>query len=693
MAAVEIVHELSTRMRVRCSYFLKPGFDPTYLEALIANIPGVEQVRINTLAASIVVLYDGKPETKKKVLALLKRPPGEAFLPEDRISRSVNPFTLLFLGVNALLIRFFPRPLKYLISFMVAIPTITRGVLALFTKGLKVEVLDAAVVIFSLMRKDFFTSNAVIFLLELGDYLEYLSEERSSDLLKDLLKPKIEKAWIEVDGREVSVPAGEIRPGNIVVCGPGDMLPVDGEVVSGDALVDESSVTGESRPVHVSQGAQVLSGVVVTEGKIKIRAERAGSDTTMARINRYLEQSLRSKSPSQKRSEKMADSLVPVTFTLGAGIYLLTGDPSRAASVLTVDYSCAIKLINPVTLKTYMYSAAKGGVLLKGAMAMEGLTEVDTMIFDKTGTLTQGRFEVVEIVPAISFSADEILALAAGAEQHYTHPIAKAVVASAASRGLELPAMSQVDFVVAHGVSAYVGDRRILVGSRHFIEDDEGIDCSSVSIKDALRRLGGSLLYVAVDNRLAGVIVLRDAIRPEAPAVLIRLKQLGIKRIVVLTGDQQNAAQALKDVMPEIDEIRWGLKPEDKAALIKEMEKSGCRTAFVGDGVNDAPALVTSTVGICMPGGSELARSAAQIILLKEDLRGLVLAREAAMSCSSTLRKGFYATVGLNTLYLLGAVTGRISPISSAMLHNSTTVGTLAYCSLSGLSFKGKEQA
>ncbi len=689
--AIEIVHELSTRMRVRCPYFLKPGFDPAYLEALIANIPGVEEARINPLASSIVVLYDGRPDTRQKVLGLLERCPGEAFLPEDRIGRRVNPFTLLFLGATALLIRFFPRPLKYLISFSVAIPTIARGVMTLFTKGLKVEVLDAAVVIFSLMRKDFFTANAVVFLLNLGDFLEYLSEERSSDLLKNLLKPQIEKAWIEVDGRELSIPADEIRPGNLVVCGPGDILPVDGQVESGDALVDQSSVTGESGPVHVQSGIQVLSGTVVTEGKIKVRAEKAGSDTTMARINSYLEQSLRAKSPSQKRSEKMADALVPITFSLGAGIYMLTGDPGRAASVLTVDYSCAIKLINPVTVKTYMFSAARSGVVLKGAMAMDGLSEVDTMVFDKTGTLTEGRFEVAEIVPAVSVSEDEILAMAAGAEQHYTHPIARAVVASARARGLELPAMSQVDFVVAHGVSAYVGKRRILVGSRHFIEDDEGIDCSSVCNSNSLCHKGGSLLYVAMEGRLAGIIVLTDRIRAEAPAVLGRLKQLGIKRIVVLTGDQQNAAQALKDLMPEIDEIRWGLKPEEKAEIIKDMEKGGCRTAFVGDGVNDAPALVTATVGICMPGGSELARSAAQVILLREDLSTIAVAREAAMSSRSTLKKGFYATVGLNTLYLLGAAAGRISPITSAVLHNSTTVGTLAYCSLSGLSFEGKE--
>jgi len=686
----QIVHELDKRIRIRCPYFLKKGFDPGYMEAILANVEGVENVRINRLAASAIVNYDGKAQTRLKILELCKAAPEEAFLPEERFTYRVNPFTLLFLGAACLFIKFFPRPVKYLITFATTLPTILRGVVVLFTKGLKVEVLDSAVLIFCLMRKDFFTANAVVFLLTLGDYLEDLSEDKSTALLKSLVKSGSEEAWVEIDGQEVSVPIAQIKPGDIVVCGAGETVPVDGIVVSGDALIDQSSITGESRPVHVEKGKKILAGSIVIEGRIRIETLRSGSDTTMARIKRYLEQSVRTKSLSQKKSEEIADSLVPVTLGLGLGIFVVTGDPNRAASVLTVDYSCAIKLMNPVATKAYMYNAAKNGVLIKGATALDNLAAVDTMIFDKTGTLTEGKLEVVDLIPALGISKSELLSLAASAEQHYAHPVALAVVNAAKKQSIPFTAMSQVDFIVAHGVSAYMGDKRILVGSRHFIEEDEGISFSENWNVERLYKQGSTLLFVARDQSPAGIIILKDRIRPEARRVLKTLKKMGISKIVVLTGDHKNAALALKKALPEIDEILWELKPDEKAKKIEMFNKKGFQTAFVGDGVNDAPALVTAKVGICMPSGSDLAKGAAQVILLQEDLTGLLIARKAAVNNMKTLRKGFYANFGLNSLFLLGAITGNLSPLASAVLHNMTTVGTISYCFISGVAMSGE---
>ena len=686
-----IVHELSGRLRIRCSQFSSRDFNPAYLEAVLENINGVENARINTWASCIVVCYDGSFSTKEAVITNLESIPVESCRPGGRPDL-INPITLVSLGIFTLVSRFLPRPLSLGISLLVALPTLVRGIVILFTKGIKVDVLDGAVVGFSLMRRDYFTSNAVVFLLTLGEYLEQLSEDKTTNMLRSLLRPQVEKVWVEKEGLEISMAVTDVMIGDIVVCGPGEMIPIDGQVVSGDALLNQSSITGESVPIHVEPGNDVLSGSLVEEGKIKIEARQVGSDTGMARINSFLENSLRSRSPSQKNSEELADKLVPLTFGLGLGLFVLTRDVSRAASVLTVDYSCSIKLSNPVAVKSAMYTAARNGVLLKGSQSMDSLAAVDTIVFDKTGTLTSGVLQVVDVIPVNLLDENELLALAAGAEEHYTHPVAKAVVKEAQHRGLELPTIGQVDFIVAHGVSAYVDGERVLVGSRHFIEDDERIDCSEADeLINDLHSQGKSLLFVAGNKKLAGIIALRDDVRSEAPAVLKELKCLGMKRIVVLTGDHCDTARALVKELSEVDEVYWELKPEEKAKIVTRLQQEGSKIAFAGDGVNDAPALVTAEVGICMPGGADLARESAEVILLRDDLRTLVTARQIAMKAQQTIKNGFNATVGFNTLFLILASLGRISPVTAALLHNTNTIGILGYSALAGLQYNSTE--
>ncbi len=378
-----IIHELPGRLRIRCSVFSGRDFNPAYLEAVLENINGVENARINTLASCVVVYYDGSSPTKKAVISCLERIPAESRQPGARPDL-INPITLISLGIFTLAVRFLPRPLKIGVSLLVALPTLVEGIVTLFTKGIKVAVLDGAVVGFSLMRRDYFTSNAVVFLLTLGEYLEQLSEDKTTNMLRSLLRPQVEEIWVEKDGQEISMALTDVVIGDIVVCGPGEMIPIDGRVVEGDALLNQSSITGESVPIHVEPDSEVLSGSLVEEGKIRIEARHVGSDTGMARINSFMENSLRSRSPSQKKSEELADKLVPLTFALGMGLFALTRDVSRAASVLTVDYSCSIKLSNPVAVKSAMYAAARNGVLLKGSQSMDSLAAIDTIVFDKT---------------------------------------------------------------------------------------------------------------------------------------------------------------------------------------------------------------------------------------------------------------------------------------------------------------------
>ncbi len=334
-----------------------------------------------------------------------------------------------------------------------------------------------------------------------------------------------------------------------------------------------------------------------------------------------------------------------------------------------------------------MYSAGQSGVLLKGGQALDTLSKIDTLVFDKTGTLTKGNLEIVDIIPLpeskssqILMTEEELLALAASAEEHYGHPVARAVVAEAKKRDLVFPNVSQVDFIVAHGVSAYVDKAQIRVGSRHFLEDDENINCSTAdSYEKELRNHGKSILYVAKDDVLIGILALRDEIRSEAVYTLQELKKRGIKNIVMLTGDHKDTAKAIAQELVNIDEVHWELKPEDKANLLYKMQAEGKKIAFAGDGVNDAPALLSADVGICMPQGADLARESAQVVLLEEDLRMLLVAKDIAMENQKVLKNSFYSTVGINSLILLLASMGKINPVMSAFLHNAGTVGILAY--------------
>ena len=683
---VEVVHEMEGRIRVRSRRFLDPALDFGYLEALVLAVPGVEKVRGNPQAASLSIRYNGDPDSRQAVLDTLEAIPEAAYLPGEAPRESLDLFGVASLGALALLTPMLPRKLGGPLSWAVATPTLLQGVSALISRGVKMEVLDATAVGANLAGRDYFASNSIVALLALGNYLNQLSDQKSTDLLKTLLQPQKDEVWVEKDGAEVRLSADQLKIGSIVVCGSGEMVPVDGAVVEGEASVNQSSITGESVPVHVEPGSDVLSGSHIEEGRIKIRASEVGRSTTMARMSRFLENALRSKTDSQTKTEELADKLVPVTFGLGFGIYALTRDLRKASAVLSVDYGCALKLSNPVTVKSSMYRATQSGVLLKGQQALESLAGIDTLVFDKTGTLTTGKLAVTDVVPMCGGTEEELLALAAGAEEHYSHPLAAAVLREAHSRKVAMPEVSRVDFIVAHGVSAFINEERLLVGSRHFIEEDEGIDCSQGDVAaDRLRSEGKSLLHVARNGTFEGLIALKDEVRPEAPAVLQKLKEGGIGKMIVLTGDHRVTARNLLRELGEIDEIRWELKPEEKAQIVADLKRQGMKIAYLGDGVNDAPALMTADVGICMPQGADLAREAAQVVLLKEDLSGLITAREVSVNAESTLKRCVQATFALNTMILLLAGSGMLPSILSALAHNMTTVSIIGYAGLKSL--------
>lgn len=676
---LQVVHDVPGRIRIRSPYLCDPFLDTRYLEAFLQAVPGVERVRLNKPAACVVVRYDDGASTRKKILDVLECPPGEIHCQTYDFSHPPDLTKTIRVAISLVLAPFLPMRLRALLTWFTALPILVKGADAILNKGITVEVLDAGAVTFTLLRRDYFSPTAIVLLLTFGDYLQELTEYKSNRLLLSLYKHEVEWVWIEVDGVETRFPMEDVKVGDIVVCGHGELIPVDGIVVEGAAAVNASSITGEPLPVDATSGTEVFSGTVIEEGRIKIRAMRVGPESTTAKISQYIEKSLKIKSRVQTESETLANRLVPLTFGMGLSIFGVTGDIRRASAALTVDYSCALKLCSPVAVKTGMNSAAQGGLVIKGASALETFSKVDTFVFDKTGTLTRGSPEVTDIVSFNGCNQKEVLALAASAEAHYKHPMASAIAAAAKERGVPFIEAGECDFIVAHGVSAFVGSHEVLVGNRHFVAEDEGIDCNvGDESARALHAEGKSTLYVAKDRELAGLIAIRDVIRPEADAALRRLKSLGIQHLVVLTGDQKEAAQALERALP-ITEIHWNLLPEEKAVILERLKAEGRSIAFVGDGVNDAPALIRADVGVSMPGGADLARESAQVLLLKEDLMTLPFAREISQRVMSVLRNNFRLTVGINSVVLLMALSGVASPLGAAILHNGSTIGLLAY--------------
>lgn len=676
---VSIAHRTSGRIRLRAGVLGNPALDCTLLESSLECINGVNSVRINQRASTLVVEHDADKDVSEALLRAMETFSHAVFLADEELQGSPDLINVYWAGSMWLLKAVLPAWFRTPLTLASAAPVILEGVDTLVNEGFKVEVLDAAVVSLLLARGDYFTAGSITFLLNLGHYLEASTQYKSDRLLKSLIKPEVDFVWIMDGSQEKKVRMEDVLVGSQVICGAGEMVPVDGIVRGGEGLINQASVTGESLPADAAAGSEVFAGTVVAEGRLIIEARKVGAETTTARIAKFIGNSLKNRSNTEVQAFQMADRMVPVTFGIGLAALLFNRDFRRASSVLSVDYSCALKLVTPTAIKSSMYSAAMEGIFIKGAKSLENLADIDTIIFDKTGTLTKGCLEVSEIISYTDTDETEILRTAASAEEHYAHPIASAVVKEAENRGIELEQTGEVDFIIAHGVSAYVGDKHVLAGSRHFIHDDENIDCSAADgDADKLRKTGRSILYVACDGRLAGIIALKDTPRDESAEVVGELRKLGVKRAVMLTGDHRDTAMHVAGELG-IKEVYYEMKPEDKLSVVNRLKAEGCRIAFVGDGVNDAPALMAANVGISMPEGADLARETADVILLRNDLRGIVTAKRTATKTMKVIKRVSAANIGINTATVLLSLFGRITPLQSALLHNGTTISTLLY--------------
>lgn len=673
-----IVHETASRIRFKWNRLLDPGLRPDYLEAWLANLPGVDAARVNPSGRSLVIGYDGEPAHRAQLLDAFRSVPVQAFTAAAPSAPRRRPVDALAHGGAAMILPFTPPPVQALAATAMGLPHILRGLDTLINEGLKVRVLDMTTIGASLLRGGYTTAASISAMVILGEYLKTLSDDKSNALLQRLIAAPVDRIFVVRDGKEVGVDFEDVAVGETVVCGSGDLVGVDGEIIGGKALVDNSSITGESAPRMLCPGDPVTSGSVVVEGEIRIRSLRTGQETNMARIAATMTKALSEPSDREIRSDRLADALTPITLGLGAALFAFTSDVRRALSVLTVDFACAVKFPAPVVVKTSMHAAAKHDVVIKTGRGLEILGEADCVVFDKTGTLTMGELTVTDLIPAGGADETELLRTASAVEDRYGHPMGRALLREAARRGLSPYAANNVDLSVAHGVSGLVRGRKVRVGSRHFIRDDCGIDCSTGEERaQRLRAEGKSLVYVSRGGEFLGIAALLDTVRPEAEAVIGQLRRDGVRRIVLLTGDHEATARALADIFLLADDIHADLTPEDKARIVAGLRAEGHTVAVVGDGVNDAPAFTASDVGVCMSRATGLARDSAQIALTEDSLAGLAAARRIARRANRILQHCFNEGVAVNTGLLLAAGAGLLSPALAAGIHNANTFSIL----------------
>jgi cation-transporting P-type ATPase C len=673
-----------TRGRVRFRYRCRTGvsFDPRLIARAVESLQGVKTVHVNPAIRALVVEFEREVTDAESLAAAIRElpapdRPGSAG--RHRADQGARLGTVALSAATLLASRRLPPGLLRPVAIGVAVPLLGEAIDDFLEQGVTSHVLEALAVAISIGRHDYLAANTTSFLLALGEYLEHTIERRSDDLLKHLLRPTGDQVWVERDGAETQVEADAVRVGDTVIVGTGAVIPVDGTVLSGEALVNEATMTGESVPVARKRGDKALSGTLVEEGRLRVYAEQVGRQAAAARIADLVQQSLSVKSETQLEASRLADRTVPMVLGLAAATWLLSRDGERVAAVLQADYSCALKLATPVAFKSAMYRAGHSQILIKGANALERLAGADTFVFDKTGTLTSGNLRVTDSVSFGSgYTPEDLINLAASVEEHYFHPLAQAVVEAA--HRLDRPHHfhhQDVEFVVAHGVASVIDGRRIVVGSRHFIEDDEGI--STAAHAEAIERLRGegkTLLYIGFGGELLGVLALTDTVRDNSAATVARLRALGVRRILMLTGDHHDRARALAEELG-LDDFRAGLLPQEKAEVLRELSEQGARIAFVGDGVNDAPALTGAQVGIAMHCGADVARLASDITLLEDDIARVADARALALATRGLIDSNFKLTVGLNTGILSAAALGLLNPVTASMLHNGSTLAIL----------------
>ena len=676
-----ILHDTAGRLRVHLCCKRMTLRQADVLEYYLLAVDGVRSVKVYDRTRDAVVVYDAERECMIRALARFSFEKAEKLdLAPEHTSRTLNrefedklALTVMRRCASNL---FLPAPVTSALAVIRSAKYIKEGLLALWHRKLSVAVLDATAVTVSMVRGDFATAGSVMFMLRLGEILEEWTHKKSVADLASAMSLRVENVWQQVDGTEVLTKVTDVKPGDRIVIRTGGMIPLDGRVVEGEAMVNQSSLTGESMPVAKRPGSPVYAGTVAEEGECVVCVEKVSGSGRYDRVVRMIEESEKLKSTAEDKASRMADRLVPYTLGGTAVTYLLTRDVTKMLAVLMVDFSCALKLAIPVAVLSAMRESSGHHISVKGGRFLEAVAKADTIVFDKTGTLTYATPKVAQVIPFGGHREADMLRLAACLEEHYPHSMANAVVEEAKRRGLTHEEYhSQVQYVVAHGISSMVENKKVIIGSAHFVFEDEGccIPKGEQEKYDALPA-AYSHLYLCIDGELAAVICIHDPLRREAKDAVKALHESGFTNVVMMTGDNRRTAETVAAEVG-VDAVYAEVLPEDKAAFIRQEKEKGHTVIMVGDGVNDSPALSEADAGIAISTGAAIAREIADITVASEDLFALVTLRRLGEALMERIHGSYRFIVGFNLTLIALGVAGVLPPATSALLHNGSTLG------------------
>ena len=681
----KVMHDNGSRLRVRAGQWAFTKEEGYGLASLLLDQGFIHEVFTSHRNGSILIYYDGSIENKQKIFDILDSITLDDLFESEptqtQVSKEISEDFYLRLtkmilhrGVYKL---FLPMPIRNALTIYHAMEYVWHGLDSLTSFRVDVALLDGAAVAGALLHKQYQPASSMMFLLSISDALEDYTIQKAKSTLKDSLALNIDAVWVVgEDGEEKQCPAVDIDKGDKIKVHMGDVIPVDGKVVEGDGMVNEASMTGEPLAIHKSPGKTVHAGTVIEEGNLIIEVYSMNKETRLNKIIDLIENSEELKAETQSKAEKLADSIVPYSFLATALTYLITRNPTKALSVLMVDFSCAIKLTTPLSIISAMREASDNRMMIKGGKFLEAYANADTIVFDKTGTLTNATPKVVEVIPMSKrYDRDEILRMAACIEEHFAHSIATAIVKQAEEEGLKHEEdHSEVQYIVAHGIATEYDGKRAVIGSKHFLFDDEKVKMTKTQEKKVEKEAKEhSVVYLAIDGKLEGLICIDDPVREEAKYVIEELRSLGIENVIMLTGDSESGAKAGAKALG-ITEYRSQVLPEDKSRIVEELKAEGKTVIMVGDGINDSPALAAADVSVSMKHSSDIAREVADISLLSDDLYDLVTLRKLSTGMLDKINTNYRNIVAVNGSLLVLGVVGLISPSTSSMIHNLSTM-------------------
>ncbi|MCR5510537.1 MAG: heavy metal translocating P-type ATPase [Lachnospiraceae bacterium] len=675
-----IRHELKNRIRLHLPMKRLSFREADILEYYLRGFDEIGEVRVYERTADAVIFFDCD---RSRVTEIVKGFSFEDVQVPERVfecsGRELSAgyyekvVTTVILHYARRLI--LPLSIRRWLDIVKTVGYIWRGLKTLGNRRLQVELLDATAITAAVLTGDYNTASNVMFLLKIGDTLEEWTHKRSVDDLARRMSLNIDRVWLLTDSGEVQTDASAIECGDRVVVRMGNMIPFDGEIVSGEAMVNQASMTGESTAIHKGCGMSVFAGTVVEEGDLTVRVTQTEGCGRFDKIVKMIEESEKLKSSLESKAERIADRLVPYTLLASGLTWAISRNVTKAVSVLMVDYSCALKMAMPISVLSAIKEAAEYDITVKGGKFLEAVADADTIVFDKTGTITKAKPTVAGVVSFCDESEDELLRQAACLEEHFPHSVARAVVDAASENGLLHDELhTNVEYIVAHGIASEIEDERAVIGSYHFVFEDEG-----AVIADDRRELFDSLpdgyshLYFAKNGKLSACILIEDPMRKETPEVVRRLREQGFEHIVMMTGDSERTAAVIA-AQAGITEYYSEVLPEDKSGYVEKMKKEGHRVIMVGDGINDSPALSASDAGIAISDGAEIARQIADITIGSDDLESIAVLREISTLLMKRIRFNYRTIVGFNTALIGLGIAGVMPPATSAMLHNGSTV-------------------